>query len=121
MSIPLISPTTPPIARLMSKANGSGVPLLICIAKKMPINPTTDPTDRSIPPVKITSEAPIASIALILAWLTIFIRLGTFRKFFPSNLQIIVKIAKIAIIPRKIIQSDKLICLFFISNLLGKF
>src|SRR4029450_4286805 len=64
---PFISPKTAPVRMPTSKAtNGDwGLSPVTKVAATMDENAKTDPTDRSIPPVKITRVIPIASIPLI--------------------------------------------------------
>ena len=49
-------------------------------AATTPDSPTTLPTDRSMPPVRMTKVAPVASSALAATWIRMTLRLDTVRK-----------------------------------------
>ena len=46
----------------------------------MAANPTVDPTDKSMPPVKITNVIPTAMMALIAVWPTRMMRFSSVKK-----------------------------------------
>ena len=63
------------------------------------VNPSTDPTARSIPPVRITNVIPAAKTMLIDAWRTTLTRLFWVRKFGVSKAKRIQMTASTGSIP----------------------
>ena len=61
--------------------SGSGTPLWSVLAITTPANASTEPTDKSIPPVMITKVMPTATIAMIVACSAIFRRFEMVRKW----------------------------------------
>ena len=85
ISTPLKAPTNNPrhrtrmmIAGIFKKiatpSGGIGTPRLISKPEVIAASPTVEPTDRSMPPVRMTNVIPIAMIALIAVWPTRMIR-----------------------------------------------
>ena len=62
---PLIMPNMTDAIRARDTAIQISMPFFISKATKMPAKPTTDPTDRSIPPAMMTKVIPSATIPLI--------------------------------------------------------
>ena len=54
--------------------------LAIAIVPRTPLSPATDPTDRSIPAVRMTNVIPTATIATIETWTPMLNRLFEVRK-----------------------------------------
>ena len=75
--IPTSAATTAAPAGLKTR---STVPLVSAIAASTPANPTTDPTERSMPAVMITKMEPRARIPLIETWSRIVVRLARLMK-----------------------------------------
>ena len=64
-SAPLNTPIAAPAARPARIATGIGTPLTSSSAVMQPVSPSTEPTDRSMPAVRITSSWPTAMIPKI--------------------------------------------------------
>jgi hypothetical protein len=77
--IPLPTPKPTPTNRPMRMASGAGTPATISPVVRVPDNAITGPTERSMPPVRITQVMPTAMIALIETWRAMFSRLAPVR------------------------------------------
>ncbi|MNN61995.1 hypothetical protein D3C81_1772610 [compost metagenome] len=62
---PLIKPAIYPTAAPVSMANTGGMPALVSMTEITPDSASVDPTERSIPPVRITKVIPAARIAVM--------------------------------------------------------
>jgi len=80
MTSPLNSPNKMAIPRPMRTDNQTGVPPFINPAANVPVTATMEPTERSIPPVRITKVIPEAMMAYSEICLTRLIRLLRVRK-----------------------------------------
>src|SRR3990172_9098960 len=78
-AMPLTAPNPVPTASPASNATASGAPPFNTPASTAPAMARTEPTDRSIPPVRITNVMPAAMIALIETWRVTLSRLPTVR------------------------------------------
>ena len=58
---PITNPRAAPITSTASIAAGAGQPSLSSVAHTIVVSATTEPTDRSIPPVRITNVIPTAT------------------------------------------------------------
>jgi len=79
-SWPLMMPRTAPTAIPMSMASGMGKPPTSNWAVMAPDRARIEPTDRSIPPVRITKSWPIARMPKIETWRARLARLLPVRK-----------------------------------------
>ncbi len=77
-SVPLTSPKPTPDATPTSMASGMGIPATRP-AVTMPEKATTDPTDRSMPPVRMTTSMPNASRPVVTICLSRLVRLAGVR------------------------------------------
>jgi hypothetical protein len=59
ISVPLIAPNPTPNKAVIRSTTGTGNPIRAICATRQPEKATTDPTDRSMPPVRITNVIPI--------------------------------------------------------------
>ena len=77
---PLPMPKATPTSSPTPIAKPGGNPATISPAVKVPDNAITGPTDKSMPPVRITQVMPTAMIALIDTWRAMLERLLAVRK-----------------------------------------
>ena len=61
MTRPIITPSRGPTTSTAPTASGIGQPALSAVARITVDSATTDPTDRSMPPVRMTKVMPTAS------------------------------------------------------------
>jgi hypothetical protein len=80
MPRPLIAPASAPAARPISIASGHGAPLSIDEAKAIAENPTIDPTERSIPAVRMTNVIPMPRRPTMAVWRETLTRLSNSKK-----------------------------------------
>ena len=71
---PLIAPVIRPTTRPVSTASGSGRPRTRRSAQITPESPTTEPTERSMPAVRMTNVIPAARMAVNAFWRSTFDR-----------------------------------------------
>lgn len=62
-STPMNRPITAPAAIMTGTAMNGGTPESRSLAPRMPVKPMTAPTERSIPPLRITNVMPTARIS----------------------------------------------------------
>lgn len=98
-----MAPTTIPI----KQAIHTGIPHMMSNPENNPTKPTTEPIDRSIPPVRITMDCPIAIIAMIDDCTITFLILFTEIKLLPFMAHNTVKIIRIETAPKYNVISDK--------------
>src|SRR6202048_396479 len=81
----MVAPVSTPISNPANSAAGTAAQLKLGISETTTaitaVNPSTDPTARSIPPVRITNVIPAASTMLMDAWRTTLTILFSWRKF----------------------------------------
>src|SRR5437867_10294863 len=80
-------PRTVPMAMAASALTQAGTPAFIIKAESTHAKPRTEPTERSIPAVMITSNWPKASSAFTADWRKTFIRLSNRSEEHTSELQ----------------------------------
>ena len=80
ISAPLARPQAVPAASASVNATGSGCPPWSAVPRTTPASATIDPTERSMPPDRITNVIPTATIALMLVCSTTLTRFETVRK-----------------------------------------
>jgi hypothetical protein len=68
------------LKKIATPSGGIGMPRLISKPEVIAASPTVEPTDRSMPPVRMTNVMPIAMIALIAVWPTRMIRFSRVKK-----------------------------------------
>ena len=78
-SVPLIMPKQVPMASVRSIAIPTGMPPLIKVAQNAMVRASTDPTDRSMPPVRMTQVMPNAMKPLMEDCLTSDMKLSIVR------------------------------------------
>ncbi len=80
-STPLKAPTAAPASTPSATASAQVSAPSFCAnsAAVTPDRPTTLPTDRSMPPVRITKVAPVASSALAATWIRMTLMFETVR------------------------------------------
>ena len=110
-SRPLTRPHTPPVSTQPASAAPSGTPLLSMAPSRMPANATTEPTDRSMPPVMTTIIMPIARIPLTAACFQTFSRLRGTRKVGDTILSTMMTARKMTIRPKS--RANALGCMPF--------
>ena len=98
MSRPLAAPTSTPIATEITTITHTDGYMIASVRgmfrprKRLPatapVRPTVDPTDRSIPPLRITISIPRATMALKATCLVIVMRLPAVRKLSLSRAKI---------------------------------
>ena len=54
-------PMAAPLRIISGTATAAGTPCAITLAQRMPVKAMTDPTERSMPPVRMTKVMPTAS------------------------------------------------------------
>ena len=79
---PLTAPTSAPASTIVATTTGPESP---ASTPSTPASATTEPTERSIPRVRITSSWPSASTATIDVWKPRFVRLRSVRKYGLSS------------------------------------
>jgi hypothetical protein len=80
MTSPFARPTASPTAMPPARAAGMDAPCRNRSAQTTPDIATTDPTERSMPPVRIANPIPAARIAVKAFWRRTFIRLSGLTK-----------------------------------------
>ena len=77
--MPLTKPTASPTSSPVATATGSGPPRASTSAQSTPASATTEPTERSMPPVRMAKLMPAARIAVNAFWRSTFRRLPGVR------------------------------------------
>ena len=80
INAPFPRPQTPPASSASVSASAIGWPPCSELPSTTPASATIDPTERSIPPERITNVMPTATIALMLVCSTTLTRFETVRK-----------------------------------------
>ena len=65
---PFTAPTVAPVSNPTATASSGCNPAAIARPHRKPLKPTIDPTERSMPPVRITKNTPNAIIAVRAIW-----------------------------------------------------
>src|ERR1700736_5102461 len=81
ISTPLRTPRDAPAARAIRMEGMMGTPWVMSTATRTLLNPTIEPTERSMPAEMMTMVIPMATTPMIATWRTRFERLLNVRKF----------------------------------------
>ena len=99
MPSPLIAPTSPPAATASTIAMGHGTPPTDAVAKVIAAKPRIEPTDRSMPAVRITNVIPTPRIPTIAACRATLAMLPGARKLGSSSVPTITSTISASRIP----------------------
>ena len=102
---PEAAPETTPESSPMAKATGMDMPAsTISLTVTTPDRATTEPTDRSMPPIKMHSMIPTARLAFVVICRMTFIIFLEVRKCSDQMLNMVKKRRKAASIPMLVLK-----------------